>query len=131
MNFKSWQPELDVALGAVRDAAVLARDIRRQIGNAALMKEDRSPGTVADFAVQAVVARRLGEKCPGDPLVAEDGGPARLHARHRPPSACLTVSSGRSCTPRASCAGRTATHRTTTGGGAARGCPYGGLVERP
>ena len=70
MSFTPWQHELDVALAAVRDAAMLARDIRRQIGHLALLKEDRSPVTVADFAVQGVVARRLGEEFPGDPLVA-------------------------------------------------------------
>jgi 3'(2'), 5'-bisphosphate nucleotidase len=72
MNFDLWQHECDVALGAVREAAILARDIRKQIGTEALLKADRSPVTVADFAVQAIVARRLGDAFPGDPVVAEE-----------------------------------------------------------
>lgn len=72
MNFEPWQHECDVALGAVREAAILARDMRKQIGKEALLKADRSPVTVADFAVQAIVARRLGDAFPGDPVVAEE-----------------------------------------------------------
>ena len=37
-----------------------------------LLKADRSPVTVADFAVQALVAHRLGQAFPDDPLVAEE-----------------------------------------------------------
>jgi 3'(2'), 5'-bisphosphate nucleotidase len=67
-----WQREFDVALGAVRDGARLARDIRQHVGDRALLKADRSPVTVADFAVQALVAHRLAEAFPDDPLVAEE-----------------------------------------------------------
>lgn len=72
MNVESWQPELEVALRAVRDAAALAREIRRQFGEQAFLKADRSPVTVADFAVQALVALRLWQAFPDDPLVAEE-----------------------------------------------------------
>ncbi len=72
MNLEPWQREFDVALGAVREAAMLARDIRQQIGEHAFLKADRSPVTVADFAVQALVAHRLGQAFPDDPLVAEE-----------------------------------------------------------
>jgi 3'(2'), 5'-bisphosphate nucleotidase len=37
-----------------------------------LTKDDRSPVTVADFAVQAVIARRLAEHMPGAALVGEE-----------------------------------------------------------
>jgi 3'(2'), 5'-bisphosphate nucleotidase len=37
-----------------------------------LTKEDRSPVTVADFAVQALIARRLAEHLPGAALVGEE-----------------------------------------------------------
>jgi 3'(2'), 5'-bisphosphate nucleotidase len=72
MNASPWQREFDVALGAVRDGALLARDIREHVGDRALLKADRSPVTVADFAVQALVAHRLADAFPGDPLVAEE-----------------------------------------------------------
>ncbi len=67
-----WKHECDVALGAVREAAVLARTLRQQIGASAIRKADQSPVTVADFAVQALVAHRLARAFPDDPLVAEE-----------------------------------------------------------
>ena len=72
MNLEPWQREFDVALGAVREGAALARDIRQRIGERALLKADRSPVTVADFSVQALVVHRLGQAFPDDPLVAEE-----------------------------------------------------------
>ena len=72
MNVDPWQHEFDVALGAVRESAVLARDIRQRLGEQAFLKADQSPVTVADFAVQALVAHRLGQAFPDDPLVAEE-----------------------------------------------------------
>ena len=72
MNLEPWQREFDVALGAVREGAVLAREIRQRIGEHALLKADRSPVTVADFAVQALVAHRLRHPFPDDQLIAEE-----------------------------------------------------------
>ena len=72
MNANPWQREFDVAFRAVRDGAVLARDIRHHVGAAAVLKADQSPVTVADFAVQALVAHRLAEAFPEVPLVAEE-----------------------------------------------------------
>jgi len=76
MNASPWQGEFDVALHAVRAGAVLARDIRQHVGDRGLLKADQSPVTVADFAVQALVAHRLGEVFPEDPLVAEEDAAA-------------------------------------------------------
>lgn len=76
-----WRREFDVACQAVRDGAILARDIRRQIVGRVVEKPDRSPVTVADFAVQALIAHRLASACPGIPLVAEeDASPLRTPA---------------------------------------------------
>jgi 3'(2'), 5'-bisphosphate nucleotidase len=72
MNLEPWRHEFEVALGAVREGAVLAREIRQRIGEQAFLKADRSPVTVADFAVQATVAHRLRQAFPDDPLVAEE-----------------------------------------------------------
>ena len=68
----SWQRELDVALDAVRQGTALARQIRQDARATSFLKADRSPVTVADFAVQAVIADRLANAFPDDPLVAEE-----------------------------------------------------------
>lgn len=60
------------AVEAVREAALLAREIQRQSASGPLSKEDRSPVTVADFSVQALIGRRLAEAFPDEPLVAEE-----------------------------------------------------------
>jgi 3'(2'), 5'-bisphosphate nucleotidase len=88
MNLEPWQREFDVALGAVREGAMLARDIRQRIGEHALLKADRSPVTVADFSVQALVAHRLHQAFPDDPLVAEEDS-----ASLQVPDARLTLQS--------------------------------------
>src|SRR5262245_57784362 len=65
-------PEAQFAIEAVREAAILARRIQREMVTGALTKDDRSPVTVADFAVQALVARRLAEQLPGSTLIGEE-----------------------------------------------------------
>lgn len=65
-------PEARFALDAVREASLLARRIQQEMVTPALTKDDRSPVTVADFAVQALVARRLADAFPGAALVAEE-----------------------------------------------------------
>lgn len=65
-----------IAVNIVRQAALLARRIQKEMISPALNKADRSPVTVADFAIQALVARRLLEAFPGDPLVAEEDAAA-------------------------------------------------------
>ena len=63
-------PEAQFGIEAVREASLLARRVQREMVGGSLAKDDRSPVTVADFAVQALVARRLAEKLPGSTLVA-------------------------------------------------------------
>jgi 3'(2'), 5'-bisphosphate nucleotidase len=65
-------PEARFAIAAVREAALLARRIQREMVGSELTKVDRSPVTVADFAVQALVARRLAEQLPGSVLIGEE-----------------------------------------------------------
>jgi 3'(2'), 5'-bisphosphate nucleotidase len=65
-------PESQFAIDAVREASRLARRIQREMVGSGLTKDDRSPVTVADFAVQAVIARRLAEQLPGAVLVGEE-----------------------------------------------------------
>jgi len=69
-------PEAQFAIAAVREASVLARRIQREMVTGALTKDDRSPVTVADFAVQALVSRRLAETLPGAALIGEENAEA-------------------------------------------------------
>ena len=69
-------PEAHFAIEAVREASLLARRIQREMVSGTLSKDDRSPVTVADFAVQAVVARRLAESLPGSTLIGEENADA-------------------------------------------------------
>lgn len=65
-------PELKFALEAVRQAALLVRQVQIEMASQTLTKGDRSPVTVADYAAQALVARLLAESFPADVLVAEE-----------------------------------------------------------
>jgi 3'(2'), 5'-bisphosphate nucleotidase len=65
-------PKAQFAIEAVREASLLARRIQREMVSGALTKDDRSPVTVADFAVQALIARRLTESFPTAALVGEE-----------------------------------------------------------
>lgn len=66
------KPEIQFAIRAVQQAALLVRQVQVELVTAALTKEDRSPVTIADFASQALIARMLMESFPNDPLVAEE-----------------------------------------------------------
>ncbi len=68
--------EIACAISAVREAAILARAVQKELVTPALTKDDRSPVTVGDFAVQAVVARRLAEYLPGSELIGEESAEA-------------------------------------------------------
>lgn len=70
------QPEVQFALHATRRAALLAHQVQRELVMPALAKEDRSPVTVADFTVQALVAGLLAQAFPGDALVGEEDADA-------------------------------------------------------
>lgn len=65
--------ELNVALETVRAAAIISRAVQGEIAPGRWDKEDRTPVTVADLAVQAVVSGALLEHFPHDPLMAEEG----------------------------------------------------------
>ncbi len=70
------QPEVAFALESIKTAVKLTEAVRAEMPSSALIKKDRSPVTVADFGVQAFVARRLSEHFPKDPLVAEESSSA-------------------------------------------------------
>lgn len=73
--------EWDVALSAVADACRLAVAVGEAMtGDHRADKEDRSPVTVADFGVQAVVHACLRAAFPGDAIVAEEDSGELLRA---------------------------------------------------
>lgn len=65
-------PDIKFALSAVQQAALLVKQVQSEMVSASLTKGDRSPVTVADFASQALVGRKLIEAFPDDPLVGEE-----------------------------------------------------------
>lgn len=67
------QSELSFAVETVRSAVRICRDVQGEIAPGRWDKEDRTPVTVADLAVQAVVSAALAERYPGDSLMGEEG----------------------------------------------------------
>ena len=68
-----YSQELEVALEAVREAAAVCRQVQSSISAESLEKKDKSPVTVADFASQALICRRLQTAFPEDPVIGEEG----------------------------------------------------------
>jgi len=60
------------AVAAVHEAAQLVRRVQREMVSRALAKDDKSPVTVADFAAQALVGKRLEETFPEMGFVGEE-----------------------------------------------------------
>lgn len=64
-------------IDAVREACTVTRAVQQELCAGDVMsKRDRSPVTVADFAAQAVIARRLASLAPGCTLVGEESAEA-------------------------------------------------------
>jgi 3'(2'), 5'-bisphosphate nucleotidase len=64
------------AITAVREAAQLVRRVQSEMVVDALAKGDKSPVTVADFAAQAIVGKRLAETFPTMGFVGEESAEA-------------------------------------------------------
>ncbi len=73
-----YEAEREFALEVAAQASRLARQVQEEVvANAdALTKDDRSPVTMADLAIQAVVSRRLTDTFPSDHLLAEEDAEA-------------------------------------------------------
>lgn len=68
-----YEKEAALALNAVRKACRLTQSVQAALVTAdTLSKKDKSPVTVADYGVQAVVSHLLAAQFPNDPLVAEE-----------------------------------------------------------
>lgn len=70
------EPEVLFASGVVEQASRLAQEVRYAMAAKDITKSDCSPVTVADFAVQALVAHTLGEIFPEAVLVGEESAAA-------------------------------------------------------
>ncbi len=67
------QKEKEIALRSVSDAMVMAGAIQSEMtGRDTLTKTDRSPVTIADFAVQALICKTLSSHFPSLPIVGEE-----------------------------------------------------------
>lgn len=69
-------PDVRFAVETVRQAGELASSVQRELTAHSISKEDRSPVTVADFAVQALVGCLVQQAFPHEPLVAEEAADA-------------------------------------------------------
>lgn len=72
-----YQRELQTGIEAVRLAAQLCRSVQAGVAAPAaaksvMVKEDRSPVTVADFGSQALICAALHAAFPDDPIMAEE-----------------------------------------------------------
>lgn len=72
MELNTLSPEIRFAIESVSKAAELVKEIRAQMVEPALTKDDRSPVTIADFAAQALIGKFLLEQFPDDAFVAEE-----------------------------------------------------------
>lgn len=68
-----FRRELEAGLRAVRQAALLCREVQSGITTESLAKQDNSPVTVADYGSQAVICRLLAAEFPEDPVIGEEG----------------------------------------------------------
>lgn len=75
MTLQELGDEAVAAAGMMAEAARLSRTVAVDATGVAT-KVDESPVTIADFAVQALVAHRLAARFPDDPLVAEEDASA-------------------------------------------------------
>ncbi len=64
--------EMEVAIQAVGQAAILCDAVQKKITPDVLEKKDRSPVTKADFGAQALVSRALQEAFANDPIIGEE-----------------------------------------------------------
>jgi 3'(2'), 5'-bisphosphate nucleotidase len=69
-----YEAETAFALTLVREACTLTRRVQDDVvaNSDSLTKGDRSPVTLADLTVQAVIGRRLSERFPDDAFLAEE-----------------------------------------------------------
>ena len=68
-----YSQELKTAIEAVKKACSLCTTVQTSlVSEETMTKKDKSPVTVADFGVQAVICHELKKAFPNDPIVAEE-----------------------------------------------------------
>ena len=70
-----YEKELEIASLAVKRASLLARtlsDIRQTRDSGTQIKEDKSPVTVGDYAIQAIIIHAIKKNFPDDNIVGEE-----------------------------------------------------------
>jgi 3'(2'), 5'-bisphosphate nucleotidase len=68
-----YDPELTIAIEAVKKACSLCVSIQSSlVSEETMTKKDKSPVTVADYGVQAIICHELKKAFPNDPIVAEE-----------------------------------------------------------
>ncbi len=68
-----YDPELHIAIEAVKKACSLCITVQSSlVSEETMIKKDKSPVTVADFGVQAIICHELKKAFPNDPIVAEE-----------------------------------------------------------
>jgi 3'(2'), 5'-bisphosphate nucleotidase len=65
-------PKVQFAMEAVCKGAQLAQQVQEEIGASSITKSDRSPVTIADFAVQALIGAQFEQHFPNELLVGEE-----------------------------------------------------------
>jgi 3'(2'), 5'-bisphosphate nucleotidase len=67
-----YEIEQKIAIAAVTTAASFSQKIRHSQNTQTVTKSDRSPVTVADFGVQAIICQALRQAFPEDPVIGEE-----------------------------------------------------------
>lgn len=86
-----YTKEVDVAIEAVRRAAVICKSVQSGIDKSKLEKRDRSPVTIADFGSQALICRKIKDAFPKDPIIAEEDSKALVEPGAEQTLANLTL----------------------------------------
>lgn len=78
---KDYRPELTFACQLISDCASITRSVQ-ETHILSQSKSDRSPVTIADYAVQAYVAQAILQNFPSDLLIGEESGDTLLQDIH-------------------------------------------------
>jgi 3'(2'), 5'-bisphosphate nucleotidase len=83
MPIKSYSKEVETALRAVKDAAMLCRALVDEVDENTLQKMDKSPVTIADYGSQALVLKTISDVFPEASVIAEEDSSALTAKENR------------------------------------------------
>ncbi|PZV01856.1 MAG: 3'(2'),5'-bisphosphate nucleotidase [Leptolyngbya sp.] len=87
----AYEQEKQVAMEAVRQAALLCETVRLEMVPKAIEKQDKSPVTVADYGAQAIICKALATTFPQDSVVGEEDAAALSEPALAPVLASVTA----------------------------------------